>query len=74
MTGWLWPLIYGLVGSGACAALVASARRGLTGRAADVHLDGGVLRIEWLADNNILMTGPVSDIFKGELDPKLLGL
>ncbi len=59
-------------GSGACAALVAAVRRGLSNRAADVVLDGGVLRIEWLADNNILMTGPVSSSFKGELDPEIL--
>lgn len=59
-------------GSGACAALVAAVRRGLSNRTADVVLDGGVLRIEWLADNNILMTGPVSNSFKGELDPALL--
>ncbi|MCK5546394.1 MAG: diaminopimelate epimerase [Rhodospirillaceae bacterium] len=59
-------------GSGACAALVAAVRRGLSERAADVVLDGGILRIEWLADNNILMTGPISNSFKGELDPALL--
>ena len=59
-------------GSGACAALVAAVRRGLSERSADVVLDGGVLRIEWLADNNILMTGPVSRSFTGELDPLLL--
>jgi len=60
-------------GSGACAALVATARRGLTGRKADVVLDGGVLTIEWLADNNVLMTGPVSTSFAGSIDPDLLG-
>ena len=60
-------------GSGACAALVATARRGLTERKADVVLDGGVLTIEWLADNNVLMTGPVATSFTGQLDPALLG-
>ena len=34
-------------GSGACAALVAAHRRGLTGRQATVVLDGGDLDIEW---------------------------
>ena len=59
-------------GSGACAALVATARRELTGRKADVILDGGTLTIEWLADNNILMTGPVATSFTGTIDPSLL--
>lgn len=59
-------------GSGACAALVATARRGLTGRKADVVLDGGTLTIEWLADNNVLMSGPVATSFAGKLDPALL--
>ncbi|OEJ69178.1 diaminopimelate epimerase [Magnetovibrio blakemorei] len=60
-------------GSGACAALVATARRGLTGRKADVVLDGGILTIEWMADNNVLMTGPVATSFRGQIDPSLLG-
>jgi len=59
-------------GSGACAALVATARRGLTDRKADVVLDGGTLRIEWMPDNNVLMSGPVSTSFVGNIDPSLL--
>ena len=47
-------------GSGACAALVASARRDLTARRATVTLDGGALEIEWLEDNHVRMTGPVA--------------
>ena len=59
-------------GSGACATLVAAARRGLTGRKAEIVLDGGVLTIEWRSDNHILMTGPVAVSFRGTLDPSLL--
>ena len=59
-------------GSGACATLVAANLRGLTGRAADVELDGGRLAIEWLPDNHVLMTGPVARTFSGILDPALL--
>jgi len=55
-------------GSGACAALVATARMGLTGRTAEVVLDGGSLTIDWLADGNVLMTGPVATSFQGTLD------
>ncbi len=59
-------------GSGACAALVAAARRGLTGRKARVVLDGGPLGIEWAEDDHVLMTGPVAVSFTGSLDPTLL--
>ena len=54
-------------GSGACAVLVASARNGLTGRKAEVILDGGSLDIEWVDDGSILMTGPTSVSFRGEI-------
>lgn len=59
-------------GSGACAVAVAAARRGLTGRTAEVQLDGGTLSIEWLPDNHVLMTGPVATSFAGRLDASLL--
>lgn len=55
-------------GSGACATIVAAARRGLTGRKAEIILDGGSLFMEWRAeDNRILMTGPATFVFKGQL-------
>lgn len=60
-------------GTGACATLVAAARRGLTGRKAEVVLDGGVLTVEWLPDDHVLMTGPVAQTFAGKLDASLLG-
>jgi diaminopimelate epimerase len=47
-------------GTGACAALVAAARRSLTGRAATVEVDGGELRIDWdETTGHVFMTGPV---------------
>lgn len=54
-------------GTGACATLVAAARRGLTGRQAEVVLDGGPLTIDWLPDDHVLMTGPVATAFTGTL-------
>ena len=54
-------------GSGACAAQVNAARRGLTGRAAAVEVDGGELRIAWRDDGHVLMTGPVTEVFRGEI-------
>lgn len=59
-------------GSGACATLVAAARRGLTGRTARVNLPGGTLTIEWAADNHVWMTGPVATAFAGTLDASLV--
>src|SRR5690242_19567009 len=60
-------------GSGACAALVAAARRGLAKRKAEIVLDGGTLEIDWRADGRVLMTGPVATSFHGALDPSLIG-
>jgi len=59
-------------GSGACAALVAANRRGLTERHATVALDGGTLHIAWREDGHVLMTGPVALSFEGAFDPSLL--
>jgi diaminopimelate epimerase len=58
-------------GTGACAAVVASHRRGLTDRRVEVLLDGGPLFIEWReSDGHVLMTGPATLAFKGEVDLK----
>jgi diaminopimelate epimerase len=56
-------------GTGACATAVAAARRGLAERKVEVVLDGGCLDIEWRAsDDHILMTGPSSLSFAGDVD------
>lgn len=53
-------------GSGACATMVAAARRGLTSRKAEIVLDGGSLFLEWReGDDHVLMTGPVAHVFDG---------
>ncbi|WP_293901765.1 diaminopimelate epimerase [Phenylobacterium sp.] len=54
-------------GTGACAALVAAARRDLTGRHATLELDSGELFIDWNADDHVIMTGPAAVDFMGEL-------
>jgi diaminopimelate epimerase len=64
-------------GSGACAAVVAAHRRGLTERQASVALDGGDLDILWRpggeqGDGHVVMTGPATLAFEGSLDPALL--
>ncbi|GAB3122667.1 diaminopimelate epimerase [Novispirillum itersonii] len=60
-------------GSGACATLVAAARRGLADRRAEVILDGGSLMIEWRdSDGHVLMSGPTATSFTGIFDGSLL--
>lgn len=59
-------------GSSACAVLAAAHLRGLTGRKADVIMDGGVLTIEWRDDNHVIQTGPVATAFSGTIDTSLL--
>ena len=54
-------------GTGACAALVAAARRELTGRHATLELDGGELHIDWRDDDHVIMTGPAAVDYAGEL-------
>lgn len=55
-------------GSGACATLVAAHRRGLTGRTAELMMDGGSLTVAWRDDNHVLLTGPVAVSFTGVMD------
>lgn len=55
-------------GTGACATAIAAMRRGLVQRKVDVVLDGGTLTIEWTADDHILMTGPATLAYLGDVD------
>lgn len=54
-------------GTGACAAAVVGMRLGLLARdvAVKVGLPGGDLRIEWLANNHVMMAGPAATVFEG---------
>ena len=56
-------------GTAACAVLVNAARTKRTGRKATVTLPGGDLLIEWRADDHVMLTGPATYEFSGELDP-----
>jgi diaminopimelate epimerase len=58
-------------GTGACAAVVAAHRRGLTERCVRVELDGGVLEIDWNAkDDRVRMSGPIELERMGWLAPR----
>jgi diaminopimelate epimerase len=58
-------------GSCSCAAAVAAARRGLTGRRVKVNVPGGVLMIDWREDG-VWMQGPTAHVFSGVLTPQWL--
>jgi diaminopimelate epimerase len=61
-------------GTGACAAAVAAARRGLAGRKVEVVLDGGSLTIDWREDDgHVIMTGPTAITFRGQVDLRTYG-
>lgn len=54
-------------GTGACAAVVATIRNGWTGREVTAHLPGGDLLIRWERDDQpVYMTGPATEVFRGE--------
>lgn len=55
-------------GTGACAAAVAAARTGRTGRQVVVGLRGGELAIDWRADDRVLMSGDAVEVFEGTID------
>ena len=56
-------------GTGACAAVVAGIRWGLLDSTVDVQTRGGVLTISWAGgDAPVMMTGPATTVFQGEID------
>ena len=70
----VWERAAGLTqacGTGASAAAVNAARRGLTGRKVRLDLDGGSLTVEWRADNHVIMSGAVATSFVGQLSEAL---
>jgi diaminopimelate epimerase len=55
-------------GTGACATAVAAIRQRLLESPVEVRLPGGSLTIEWEPGGPILMSGPATHVFTGELD------
>ena len=56
-------------GSGACAAMVAGVQRGLLNNCVTVETRGGKLMIEWRGEGTpVMMTGPATTVFSGEID------
>jgi len=56
-------------GTGACAAMVVGRKRGVLAERVQVDLPGGSLNITWRGGNEpVLMTGPATTVFAGEID------
>ena len=56
-------------GTGACATVVAGVLNNRCDRSTTVELPGGCLEIEWSKkDNHVYMTGPATNVFRGELN------
>ncbi len=56
-------------GTGACAAVVAGIRLGVLDARVEVQTRGGGLTIEWAGEQSaVMMTGPASTVFQGEID------
>ena len=52
-------------GSGASAVMVAARLQGLTQDALELTVPGGVLQLEWDGTNEVILTGPVEEVFRG---------
>jgi diaminopimelate epimerase len=55
-------------GTGACAVAVAARLHGLTDDTVDITLPGGALRITWDGVGEVVMEGPVAEVFDVEWD------
>jgi diaminopimelate epimerase len=53
-------------GTGACASVVACVLNDKTVRSVLVHLPGGDLRVEWMGDQRVVMTGAAEEVFEGD--------
>jgi len=55
-------------GTGACATAVAAIRQRLVETPVEVRLPGGALTIHWEPGGSVVMNGPATHVFTGELD------
>ena len=53
-------------GTAACATAVAASKKGFVDKISNIHFNEGSLKIEY--DNDIFMTGPVSEVKKIDLN------
>ena len=55
-------------GTGSCASVVATYKKGLTANCVTVHHSVGALFIECLDDGRVMMTGPAALVYRGKLE------
>ncbi|EQA45020.1 diaminopimelate epimerase [Leptospira broomii serovar Hurstbridge str. 5399] len=55
-------------GTGACAVMTAAHLSGRAGKDVRIDLRGGSLRIQWLENDHVLMTGPAKEVFTGTVE------
>ena len=59
-------------GTGSCGTAVLCAKNGLVGRSVDVHLELGILHIDWAEDGTVYMTGPAEIVFEADFPEEKL--
>ncbi len=52
-------------GSGAAAAMVAARLLGLADSTLELRVPGGVLELEWDGEGDVMLSGPVAEVFRG---------
>lgn len=55
-------------GTGACATAVAANLNNFAEKNCEIHLDGGILKINWSENNHIFMTGSAEKVFAGNVE------
>jgi diaminopimelate epimerase len=55
-------------GTGACAIAVSALHHGFVDSPVDIILPGGTLTVEWSPGERVKMTGPVSEVYRGEIN------
>jgi diaminopimelate epimerase len=55
-------------GTGAAAILVAANLKGLSSRQAEIIYPGGKLRVRWDNNNDLWLSGPVNEVFRGRFE------
>ncbi|HEY7802229.1 MAG TPA: diaminopimelate epimerase, partial [Dehalococcoidia bacterium] len=52
-------------GSGASATMVAGRLLGLLGDRLELRVPGGTLQLEWDGEGDVILSGPVEEVFRG---------
>ena len=52
--------------TGACGLVVAAHLKGLVDDHVEVHMPGGILKVEWLGEGDVYLEGPAERVFEGE--------